>query len=42
MTSGRRMIVNSVRIVVDLITCFGDSYVLSAAYGYCSMIFLNK
>ena len=33
MISGRRMIVNSGRIVVDHIACFDNSYVLFAAYG---------
>ena len=33
MTSGRQVIVNSGRMVVDPINCFGNSYVLSAAYG---------
>ena len=33
MTSGRGMVINSGRIIVDLITCFGDSCVLLAAYG---------
>ena len=32
-TSVRRMIVHSGRIFVDLVTCFGNSYVLSAAHG---------
>ena len=32
-TNGRRIIVNSGRIVVDPITCFGNSHMLSAAYG---------
>ena len=31
-TSGTRMVVNSGIIIVDLITCFGDSNVLSATY----------
>ena len=31
-TSGRQMVVNSGRIVVHLILCFGNSYVLSAVY----------
>ena len=32
-TSGRRMAVSSGRIAVHLISCFGNCYVLSAAYG---------
>ena len=33
-TSGSRMVVNSGRIIVHLIPCFGNSYVLSALLDY--------
>ena len=32
-SSGTRMVVKTRRIIVDLITCFGNSYVLSAVNG---------
>ena len=32
-TSGRQMVVNSGRIIVHRKSCFGNTYVFSAAYG---------
>ena len=32
-TSGKRIVVNCGKIIVDLITCFGNCRVLSEAYG---------